>query len=96
MFDFRGRCSRRAYFGAIILQGILNSLMLNLLSSGFTLFFTVILLIAVTSATVRRLNDAGYSWRSFGWLLIPVVGFLAFTARIWSKSVEELPEQPKF
>ena len=71
-------------------------MILNLLSSGFTLLFTVMLLIAVTSATVRRLNDAGYSWRSFAWLLIPLVGYLAFAARIWSKSVEEIPDKSRF
>ena len=35
---------------------------------------------------VRRLRDAGYSAKSFFWLLIPVLGMVAFIARLCEKS----------
>ena len=37
--------------------------------------------------TVRRLRDAGYSPKSFFWLLLPGFGFIAFLVRLFSKSV---------
>ena len=37
--------------------------------------------------TSRRLRDAGYSPKSFFWLLVPVIGMIAFAARLFSKSV---------
>ena len=36
--------------------------------------------------TVRRLRDAGYSPKSFFWLLVPGIGFIAFLTRLFSKS----------
>ena len=57
---------------------------------------SIAFLIAYAAATVRRLNDGGYSWRSLGWLLIPIVGWVAFAGRIWNKSVEQLPKKPRF
>ena len=38
------------------------------------------------SATVRRLRDAGYSAKAFLWLLIPVIGFVAFFSRLFEKT----------
>ena len=37
--------------------------------------------------TVRRLRDAGYSPKSFFWLLLPGIGSIAFIVRLFSKSV---------
>lgn len=42
--------------------------------------------VPMLSAAVRRLRDAGYSAKSFFWLLIPVFGQIAFFARLCSKT----------
>ena len=42
-------------------------------SAVVSLVYGLLLLIAMTSMTVRRLNDAGYCWKSYTWLLIPVL-----------------------
>lgn len=42
--------------------------------------------VPLLSATVRRLRDARYSAKAFLWLLIPVLGMIAFFARLFEKT----------
>ena len=48
--------------------------------------------VPLLSATVRRLRDAGYSAKAFLWLLIPVLGMIAFFARLFEKSKQSEAE----
>ena len=41
----------------------------------------------------RRLRDAGYSAKSYLWLLIPIVGLIVFVSRLCSRTVPRKPEQ---
>ena len=41
----------------------------------------------------RRLRDAGYSAKSYLWLLIPVIGQIAFIARLCAKTVKRKPDE---
>ena len=87
----------------VVLCGVLgltypfwNSLFELLIRSAVvSLVYSLLILIAMTSMNVRRLNDAGYCWKSYVWLLIPVLGGFAFLARIFEKSAEPLPKKPK-
>lgn len=43
--------------------------------------------IPVVALSRRRLRDAGYSAKSYLWLLLPVIGWVIFLIRLCSKSV---------
>lgn len=44
--------------------------------------YGVVNVVPLCAVTVRRLNDAGYSWKSLFWLLVPGIGLLAILARL--------------
>jgi uncharacterized membrane protein YhaH (DUF805 family) len=46
----------------------------------------VIWAIPIIAMTRRRLRDAGYSAKSYLWLLLPVIGWLIFVLRLCGKS----------
>lgn len=46
-------------------------------------------IVPLLAITVRRLRDAGYSAKSFLWLLLPGIGGIAFLVRLCTKSKEE-------
>ena len=48
--------------------------------------------IPIMALTRRRLRDAGYSAKSYLWLLLPVVGWIVFVTRLCSKTVKRKPE----
>ena len=56
------------------------------LSLTFISIFGRIALLPCIAITVRRLRDAGYSPRTFLWLLVPGIGMIAFLVRLFSKS----------
>ena len=43
-------------------------------------------IVPLLAITLRRLRDAGYSAKSVLWLLVPVIGQIAFFARLCSKT----------
>ncbi len=45
--------------------------------------------VPMIAVCIRRLRDAGYSAKSFFWLLIPVLGGFAFLARLLAPSKHE-------
>ena len=51
--------------------------------------FQLAFLVPCIAMTVRRLRDAGYSAKSFYWLLVPLIGGIAFFARLCTKSMDE-------
>ena len=63
-------------------------LILRILMSFRDLAFTV----PCIAMTVRRLRDAGFSAGSFLWLLVPVLGMIAFFARLCEPSKIPEPE----
>lgn len=64
------------------------------IENALTIFYLVYSLFALASVvphlaiTVRRLRDAGFSAKSFFWLLVPGVGAIAFLVRLCTKSAE--------
>lgn len=48
-------------------------------------------LIPCIALSRRRLRDAGYSAKSYLWLLVPGVGLIALLARLCAKSVPRAP-----
>ena len=53
----------------------------------------VLWLIPIVALTRRRLRDAGYSAKSYLWLLIPVVGQIVFIVRLCCKTAPRKPEE---
>lgn len=49
--------------------------------------------IPILALSRRRLRDAGYSAKSYLWLLVPAVGLIVFLVRLCSKTVPREPEQ---
>ncbi len=49
--------------------------------------FTIIWIIPMVALTRRRLRDAGYSAKSYLWLLLPVVGWIIFIVLLCRRSV---------
>lgn len=98
-FVFRGRSTRWQFWFSIsihiFLTGILEIVEMLIWSFTFdrvlshpyvTAVFFWLSFIPMTAVTVRRLRDAGFSCRSYFWLLVPVIGFFAFIARLCEKS----------
>ena len=98
-FDFFGMTSRRDYlismqihFLLVFIMRIIEPLIIlfaastvcdSFVTASVYGFASVLPMLAIT---VRRLNDAGYSVKTFWWLLVPVMGQLAFLVRLLSKS----------
>lgn len=47
--------------------------------------------VPIVPLTRRRLRDAGYSAKSYLWLLLPVIGWIVFIVRMFAKSVPRKP-----
>lgn len=102
--DFKGKTTRRGFWTAIVLWGMIAFVLLMTLSitamfalklgpeqaqslaRGISCVYGWASIVPLLAITVRRLRDAGYSPRSFLWLLIPVIGQIAFFARLCSRS----------
>ena len=52
----------------------------------------VLWLIPITALTRRRLRDAGYTAKSYLWLLVPVIGWIVFVVRLCGRTVKRKPE----
>ena len=50
-------------------------------------------LIPIAALTRRRLRDAGYSAKSYLWLLLPIVGWIVFVIRLCAKTAKRKPEE---
>lgn len=50
--------------------------------------FGVAWLLPVIPMSRRRLRDGGFSAKTYLWLLLPVIGWIVFVARLCAKSVE--------
>ena len=50
-------------------------------------------LIPIAALTRRRLRDAGYSAKSYLWLLLPVAGWIVFVIRLCSRTVPRKKEE---
>lgn len=71
--DFRGRSSRAEYWGSVFFVFIVGVLSFCIFPSLETIWMLATLL-PLCAVTVRRLNDAGRTWKSLFWLLLPFVG----------------------
>ena len=50
-------------------------------------------LIPIIALTRRRLRDAGYSAKSYLWLLVPLAGPIVFIVRLCARTVKRKPEE---
>lgn len=48
--------------------------------------YSLAVLIPSLAISVRRLNDAGYTWKSLLWYLCPIVGWIIVLVRLCKKS----------
>ena len=71
----------------LLFSSNLGTDMVVLVAQIVLLVYNLLSFIPKLSATVRRLTDAGYSCKSFFWLLIPGIGQIAFISRLFGKSI---------
>ncbi|MBE6974718.1 MAG: DUF805 domain-containing protein [Ruminococcaceae bacterium] len=60
---------------------------LNSYTGWAALAFAVFHVLRIVALSRRRLRDAEYTAKSYLWLLLPVVGWIIFLARLCKKSV---------
>lgn len=90
--NFSGRTSVRGYWMAYLINFVV-SLILGVITkavpalSFLTTLYTLAVLIPSLSIAVRRLKDAGHTWKSLLLMLIPLVGWIIVIVRLCKKSV---------
>ena len=87
------------YFCAVILLSIAVTVALPLDTEGIIALMDILIpildvlwLIPIVILSRRRLRDAGYSAKSYLWLLIPGIGVIAFLARLCARTAPRKPE----
>lgn len=90
--NFSGRTTVRGYWMAALFN-FLASLVLSAIvqfipALGFLSgIYSLAVLIPGLAISVRRLNDAGHTWKSLLLMLIPLVGWIIVIVRLCKKSV---------
>ncbi|MBQ7415840.1 MAG: DUF805 domain-containing protein [Oscillospiraceae bacterium] len=89
--NFGGKTNVRGYWMAWLFN-FLASFVLGFVDGllGITILsavYSLAVLIPGLSIAVRRLNDAGYSWKSLLWMLLPLVGWIIVLVRLCRPSV---------
>lgn len=88
--NFRDTASVRDYWMAWLFNFIISAVIgvivtvvpaLNFVSG----LYSVAVLIPSLAICVRRLNDAGHSWKSLLWFLCPIVGWIIVLIRLCKK-----------
>lgn len=98
--NFSGCTSVRGYWMAYLMNmiaGFVLSAIAGVIPALTVLgsLYSLAALIPGLAITVRRLRDAGYSWLSYFWLLLPIVGWIIFIVRLCKKStcaIEDVSE----
>ena len=88
--NFNGNASVRDYWMAwlinFIISGILSAIATAVPALAFvSSIYSLAVLIPGLAIAVRRLNDAGYSWKSLLWMLLPLVGWIIVLIRLVKK-----------
>ena len=88
------------YFCAVILLCIVVSAALPLDTEEIIALMDILIpilsilwLIPIIILSRRRLRDAGYSAKSYLWLLLPVVGTIVFLIRLCARTAPRKPEE---
>ena len=96
--NFSDRTSVRGYWMAFLFNMIASFVIgfIGGLIPALTFLATVYSIAALIpglAITVRRLRDAGYSAKSYLWLLLPIVGWTVFVIRLCAKTAKRKPEE---
>ena len=88
--NFNGNASVRDYWMAwlinFIISAILGAITTAIPDLAFiSSIYSLAILIPSLAIAVRRLNDAGYSWKSLLWYLLPIVGWIIVLIRLIKK-----------
>ena len=89
--NFSDRTSVRGYWMAFLINFVVSAILgvvatalkLDILSSVYSLA----VLVPSLAISVRRLNDAGHTWKSLLLYFIPLVGWIIVLVRLCKKSV---------
>ena len=93
---FWSECATRvvSYLCALIVMLIILSVALSVSTERLTqiseyaaIVLAVLWCIPIARNTRFRLRDAGYTAKSYLWLLLPIVGWIVFIARLCAKSL---------
>lgn len=88
--NFNGNASVRDYWMAWLINFIIGVVLGAITTAIPALAFisslyALAVLVPGLAIAVRRLNDAGYSWMSLLWYLLPVVGWIIVLIRLCKK-----------
>lgn len=90
--NFNDRATVRDYWMAWLIN-FLISFVIGLIVgfvdalSFVSTVYSLAVLIPSLAISVRRLNDAGYTWKSLLWYLCPIVGWIIVLVRLCKKTV---------
>lgn len=91
--NFKDRANLRDYWMAFLINflisaaiGILVQVVASL--SFVSSLYELAVLVPSLAIATRRLNDAGYSWKSLLWYLLPIVGWIIVLIRLCKKPVD--------
>ena len=90
--NFNDRASLRDYWMAFLINCVISTAIGILVGAVESLTFisslySLAVLVPSLSIAVRRLKDAGYSWKSLLWSLLPLVGWIIVLIRLCRPSV---------
>ena len=90
--NFNDCASRRDYWMAFLMNFLISfaiGLVVGFVSqlSFVSTIYELAILVPSIAICVRRLNDAGHTWKSILWLLLPLVGWIILLVRLCKKSV---------
>ena len=87
------------YFCAVILLSIAVTVALPLDTEEIIALMDILIpilgvlwLIPIVILSRRRLRDAGYSAKSYLWLLLPCIGWIVFLARLCARTAPRKPD----
>lgn len=97
--NFSDRTSVRGYWMAYLLNMIIGFVIGAIAGAVPALtvlgtIYSVAAFIPGLAITVRRLRDAGHTWLSYFWLLLPVIGWIIFIVRLCKKSIPVVEAEP--
>lgn len=88
--DFNGYASVRDYWMAWLINFVISFAigLVGGMIEGLTFLssiYSLAVLIPSLALATRRLNDAGYSWKSLLWYFLPIVGWIIVLVRLCKK-----------
>ncbi len=86
--DFSSRTTRRGYWIPVLINAVLSGLLVRMELNSFQSIFSLLSFIPTLSVSVRRLRDAGHTWKWMFINFVPIIGW------IWYIILVAQPSEP--